>query len=76
MDKYICAVDDMGRIMIPKELRQELDIHTLSEIEVDFLPSGNILLTPIYTTEEEIKRCLDYCRAAGIKIPDNMLESG
>lgn len=74
MDKYICTVDDMGRIMIPQKLRQELEIHTLTQVEVDFLPNGSILLTPIYTSEEEIQRCLKYCRACGIEIPDDMLE--
>lgn len=39
-------IDDLGRVVIPKELRRNLNIAEYDELEIEVVPAG-ILLSPI-----------------------------
>ncbi len=65
-------IDDLGRIVIPKEIRHKLDIDMLDELEIK-TESGKIILSKTkYLKCEQCLECIskkdNYCRNCGIKI--------
>lgn len=55
----IRRIDDLGRIVIPREIRRNLQVKegTLIEIVVDV--TGSIILTPYLTEAEKLKRWME-----------------
>lgn len=55
----IRRIDDLGRIVIPKEIRRSLRIKEGMPIELMVDENGNIVLTPYLTKAEKLKGWMD-----------------
>lgn len=55
----IRRIDDLGRIVIPKEIRRSLRIKEGMPIEITVDENGNIILTPYLTKAEKLKSWMD-----------------
>lgn len=55
----IRRIDDLGRIVIPKEIRRNLRIKEGMPIEIMVDENGNIILTPYLTKAEKLKSWMD-----------------
>ena len=51
--------DDLGRIVIPKEIRRNLRIKEGTPIEITVNKNGSIILTPYLTKAEKLDRWMD-----------------
>lgn len=52
-------IDDLGRIVIPKEIRRSLRIKEGMPIEIIVDENGNIILTPYLTKAEKLESWMD-----------------
>ena len=55
----IRRIDDLGRIVIPKEIRRNLRVKEGTPIEIAVDENGNIILTPYLTKAEKLSRWMD-----------------
>ena len=55
----IRRIDDLGRIVIPKEIRRNLRVKEGTPIEITINENGNIILTPYLTKAEKLDRWMD-----------------
>jgi stage V sporulation protein T len=55
----IRRIDDLGRIVIPKEIRRNLRVKEGTPIEIAVDENGNIILTPYLTKAEKLKKWMD-----------------
>lgn len=55
----IRRIDDLGRIVIPKEIRRNLRVKEGTPIEIAVDENGNIILTPYLTKAEKLNRWMD-----------------
>ena len=55
----IRRIDDLGRIVIPKEIRRNLRVKEGTPIEIAVDGNGNIILTPYLTKAEKLNRWMD-----------------
>ena len=49
------AIDDLGRIVIPKEIRKELNIQDYDKLRIT-TEGSKIILSKEFNTDEEIKK--------------------
>ena len=52
----IRRIDDLGRIVIPKEIRRNLRVKEGTSIEITVDENGSIILTPYLTKAEKLNR--------------------
>lgn len=55
----IRRIDDLGKIVIPKEIRRNLRLEEGTPIEIAVDENGNIILTPYLTKAEKLNRWMD-----------------
>lgn len=55
----IRRIDDLGRIVIPKEIRCNLRVKEGAPIEITVDENGSIILTPYLTKAEKLNRWMD-----------------
>lgn len=55
----IRRIDDLGRIVIPKEIRRNLRVKEGTPIEIAVDENGSIILTPYLTKAEKLNRWMD-----------------
>lgn len=57
--EIIRRIDDLGRIVIPKEIRRSLQVKEGTPFEITVDENGNIILTPYLTKAEKLNRWMD-----------------
>lgn len=55
-DKLIRRVDDLGRIVIPKTLRQQIDITEGDAMTVEVNEKGQVVLTKVKESESDDRK--------------------
>ena len=55
----IRRIDDLGRIVIPKEIRRNLRVKEGTPIEITVDENGSIILTPYLTKAEKLDKWMD-----------------
>lgn len=60
------GIDDLGRVVIPKELRRELNVQSGDSFEISLDDSGNVILTPVRS------RCVFCGRTSDLKVKNEI----